>query len=386
MLLILADAIRDELARVLASGDLRDALSNLARAHREGKHIVSGPAALLGRLGEARALAEDVRGTFRQIKLRHLEAATLRASVSHLAVIEPRDGDVREEGNGTQRRYRVPLSYFRDSARSQASRLIAEDRDDARVYQRAADAYLFRSGPKGLTLCLQLYGGGGANTADAVRDHARQGPTVCVVDADYKWSDDEGVPSEGDTAARARQAARELAGEVLCAVHAVPCREVENLFPGELVLDCFVATDRGPFHQRCVRAAELGLLGGGPRVDRLDLKEGLRRRDYEALPDGTPRRRYLARVFAEYRGRAPAPPRGWCEDPPRCSGDDPCECILFEGLGNGLLKAVADRLDTLSLQKIAEHILPSGRPHELAWAAIGRLLFAWGCGYPRTRT
>jgi len=43
-------------------------------------------------------------------------------------------------------------------------------------------------------------------------------------------------------------------------------------------------TDAGDFHQRCVRAAALGLLGGGPHVDRLDLKKGLRRMDFEKLP------------------------------------------------------------------------------------------------------
>ena len=44
MLLVLADQLRVEIPRVLGSSDLRDALANLARAHREGKHIVSGPA------------------------------------------------------------------------------------------------------------------------------------------------------------------------------------------------------------------------------------------------------------------------------------------------------------------------------------------------------
>ena len=47
---------------------------------------------------------------------------------------------------------------------------------------------------------------------------------------------------------------------------------------------------------------------------------------------------------------------------------------------------VADRLETLTPQKTAEHLLASGRPHEPAWTEIGSLLFAWGCGYPRTRT
>jgi hypothetical protein len=142
---------------------------------------------LLRRLGEAGELPEDVRGTFKQLTQLVLEAVSLRERVSHFAVIEVREGGIHEEADGdeAQRCFRVPLAYFSDSGRTQASRLVAEDRDDARVYQRAAEAYLCRLGPKGLTVRLQPYGGGGANTADALRDHVPEGPTVCIVDADY---------------------------------------------------------------------------------------------------------------------------------------------------------------------------------------------------------
>jgi len=388
MLLIFAPELRDELPRILDSSDLRSALSNLARAHREGKHILSGPATLLRQLSEASALPEDVHGTFKQLKEFASEAEGSRKIVSYFVVIEPREGDIHEEMEGDEARrcFRVPLAYFSDSARAQASRLVAEDGSDARVYERAAEAYLRRLGPKGLSVRSQSYGGGGDSTADALRDHARHGPTVCIVDADHKWSSNEGEPSEGATAANARKVTRKLAGKTMCIVYSVPCREIENLLPCELVLECFAVTDRGDFHQRCVRASELGLFGGGPRVDRLDLKKGLCRKDYEALSNEHPQRRYLARVFAEFRNRAPAPTRGWCGDERRCGGDEPCECVLFAGLGEGLLECVADRLETLSAHKVGEHLLAAGQPSAPAWTAIGSLLFAWGCGYPRTRT
>jgi hypothetical protein len=389
MLLLLASELRDELPRVLGTGELRDALSNLARAHREGKHIVSGPATLLRQLGEAQELPEDVRGTFQQLKRRHFDDADgLRKRASHVVVIELRDGVIEEAegGNEARRCFRVPLEYFSDSGRVQASRLVAEDADDARVYQRAAEAYLCRLGPKGLSVHLQSYGGGGDSTADALRDHARHGPTVCVVDADYKWSDEEGKPAEGATAANARKAVRKLTGNTVCTVHAVPCREVENLLPPALVRECFVPTDRGDFYKRCVRAFELGLFGGGAHVNRLDLKKGLSRKDYESIPSGRPQRRYLTRFFEEHQEHSPEPERGWCGDEPRCGGKKTCECVIFEGIGSGLLAQIAKRLETLTLEEVAEHLLASGQPCAPAWTAIGSLLFAWGCAYPRTRT
>lgn len=82
MLLVLSDLIRAELSRVLTTRELKDALSNLARAHYEGKHIVSASAALLGRLGDARELSEDTRGIWKQIKLPTCARGPERARVS----------------------------------------------------------------------------------------------------------------------------------------------------------------------------------------------------------------------------------------------------------------------------------------------------------------
>ena len=389
MLLVFASDFRAELPGVLRTGALRDALSNLALAHHEGKHILSGPSALLADLADARELSERSRDIFRKIKVRHHEARTLRESVSHFALIEARDGGIQEEQSEEQQCFHVPLKYFSDSGRVQASRLVAENRDDARVYQRAAGAFVSRAELKGLTVTFQIYGGGGPTTAGALRDHALQGPTVCVVDADYKWRNEkteEGEPAKGDTAAGAMKVAEELKGKTVCTVFAVPCREIENLLPSELVLGCFAVGDRGDFHQSCVQAAELGFFCGGPRVDRLDLKKGLRRKDYEVIPPKHPQYLYLKSVFDESQNRARKPALGWCGDERRCSGDAPCECVLFEGIGDGLLARVADRLEKLTPQKIAEHLLASGQPHEPAWTEIGNLLFAWGCAYPRTRT
>lgn len=212
---------------------------------------------------------------------------------------------------------------------------------------------------------------------------------MCVVDADYKWmgNKDDGEPTLGATAAGAMKVAEELKAKTVCTVYAVPCREIENLLPSGLVLECVEAKDRGDMLQYCLQASRLGLFGGGPGVDRLDLKNGLCRKDYETVPDAHPEHRYLARVFAEHKNRAPTPARGWCgDDARRCDGGQACECILFKGVGKRLLAHAADKVEKMTPQKVAEHLLASGQPHEPAWIEIGSLLFAWGCAYPRTRT
>jgi hypothetical protein len=385
MLLVLAERIRDELPLVLRTQDLRDALLNLARAHHEGKHILSGPFRVLAALATATELPEDVRGTFRQIKLRHHELGSLRASMTHIVEIEPREGAILEDGDHARQCYRVPLAYFSDSARVQKSRLVAEDRDDARIYEHAAQAYLSRFSLKGIRVRLQTYGGGGSSIADALRDHAREGPTVCIVDADRRWSSEEGTAQEGRTAVGAREVARDLAGKAVAWVYVPPCREIENLLPASIVLESFVATDKGDFHARCKQIERLGFFGGGLCVD---IKEGLRRWDFERLGENDPERRYLARTFAEHLARVPSPPGGFCEDAPECRPREPrerCRCVLFEGAGTGLLARIADELDKRSPQKVAEHLFASDRAHAPEWTAIGRLLFSWGCSYSKTR-
>src|SRR5580704_15934372 len=108
MLLLLADRLRDDLTLVLASRPFRDALANLALAHREGKHVVLGARPLLDALAGARELGPETRGTFREIKQLYQDVAGVRARVTHLVEIEARDGDIQEEDSGGQRRYRVP--------------------------------------------------------------------------------------------------------------------------------------------------------------------------------------------------------------------------------------------------------------------------------------
>ena len=76
MLLVLAPELRNELPRVLGISTLRDALSNLARAHLEGKHFLSGPADLLRQLGEAKAIFLSAAGGPRRLAF----SAEVRAS------------------------------------------------------------------------------------------------------------------------------------------------------------------------------------------------------------------------------------------------------------------------------------------------------------------
>lgn len=402
MLLLFADAMRDALPELLRAGVPRAALSNLALAHREGKHLVGGPASVLGALARAAQLSQEDRGTYREIKANVSELGAVRDAVSHYTVIEPDTTGIRRESLGFMTRFHVPLTWFADSARVQASRMIAEDSDDALVYCRATEGFVHRRvAMRGISPCLQPYGGGGSSVEDALRDHARQGLTVAVVDGDVQWDAEPskksdgtqgraGQPAivEGGTASRARRAAEELASTAICDVYALPCHEIENLIPPSLLQDCLHGGDHRDLHERCGALLRLGFLGAGAPLDRLDLKKGLCGHDVTRCAAAHPKRRFLAGIFADHRQRVPAPSGGWCDDLGCCEAGkrEECRCVLFHGLNEVLLPRVARHIKHLSPQKIAEYLFADGAPSEAAWSEIGRLLFSWGCAYKRLRS
>lgn len=405
MLLLFADGIRDALPELLRGADTRAALSNLALAHREGKHIVSGPAALLGALAQTKDLPEEVRGTYREIKAKHSEQRAIRDAVRYYASIEPEGEDFRCEVIGSTTRFHVSLSWFDESAKVQASRLVAEDRDDALIYCHAAQAFAYRHiARRGISPRFQSYGGGGSSVEDALRDHAREGLTVAVVDGDVQWDAERvKMPTrlqggtrhpaivEGGTASKARRAVEELASKKekkICDVYVLPCHEIENLIPPSLVRDCLHSNDPRDLHDRCDLLHSLGFLGAAAPLDRLDLKKGLCGHDITRCAAGHPKRRFLAGVFADHRRRVPEPSAGWCDDLERCEAAkrEECRCVLFDGLNDVLLPRVARLLNDLTPQKVAEYLFTDGAPSEPAWSEIGRLLFSWGCAYKRLRS
>lgn len=384
MLFVLTEQIREKLPATLKKRDLRDALSNIARAHYEGKHAVSGPHSLLRALGEEVSLPEDIRGMYKEIHRGRLEANSLRKSLSCVVEVGLDTGSIRQRQADGQLVFQVPLSYFADSERAQACRLVAEDADDAHVYSKATEAYVSATF-HGITVRLDPFGGGGDSTADALRDHAAHGPTIAVVDADHKWSPSEGERPEGQTARAARRTAKELTKQALCAVHAIPCREMENLFPASLVQSCVVRQDSQESVERLERAVKLGFFAGDDDSRCFDLKKGLCWREVLSRPERTPQRRYLDRVFARLRDDVPSPEDGWCGEQPRCEDAKRCTCVLVHPL-EWLTRRVAPRIkEGLSTSEVAEHFYAPNSPHSEVWTDLGKTLFAWGCAYPRKR-
>lgn len=386
MLFILRPDLIHALPRLLASERARIALSNVARAHREGKHFVTGSSRVLRQVAEDERLPQETRGTFREVHANHAFDGALRELVScYVEVVPPRGGDEalvqRRRDAGGKQVLSVPLAYFEESSQTQLARLVAEDWTDANVYRCIAAAFRARhvSG-ENVAIRFEPLGGGGSSTADAYIHHAGHAPTLCIVDGDLRFRGSGPAP-EGDTAKAARKADQSIESSALAMLHVLPCRELENLLPSVLVRE---ATATYPAHVKDEVEALISLrvIDGGTDTTVVDLKKGICR--WDVLAVSGEERRHLEQLWSHIAASKVPPERGFCGENARCMKRDRCECSAFSGLGDGLLENVLRCLTKMSPQKLGELFFGSSTREEVN--ELGALLFSWGAGHKRLRS
>lgn len=259
--------LRDELACPGAVGRERWhlALSNLALSHFEGKHFIIGSPSLLAALVKSDELDEALRGRFKVIRERTNDGYGLRGEARAQVLVHASPGvEVATDESGGRTIFNVGLSWFVDSARVQAMRLLAENPKDAEFYRLAVMAMVSRRAQRGVSSSLRLSGGGGSTTGPQLLLLAPEGGVVCVVDNDRAHVTD-GLKGTAKAARAALEEARRRGA--LAEVLELPCRTIENLLPAGLVLEALPRTTgqsvRGRFHD----AERRGELGGGKFAD-----------------------------------------------------------------------------------------------------------------------
>lgn len=380
MLILLSDRFQGRLAELVKESGFLDAIGNLAMAHRSGRHVVSGPTPVLSELIDL--LRGDVQGAWRKIRLDHPKLGTLRTHVSHLCVVEPeRRWEIRQERHEGQIRFHVSFTYFGDLERVTASRLLAEDQDDADIYEAAARGYLTAMPDlHGATVMVKPHGGGGLNTWKAMRAHARDAVTLCIADSDKKWPN----APDGDTLRELKKTRDDLHREYVVALVELACHELENLLPPELVLASLMSNEHD-LRKRCASVHALGFLGAAQPCAFLDLKVGLLLRDVFNAIEKPEQHTFLRDVFEAHRERVAAPEGGFCEGQPTCAKRKECRCVLFAGLDGQVGKRVAERCRNLSPQEAAQHFFSPALPCRSVWLSLCRQIFSFGCAYARTR-
>lgn len=237
MLIILSESLREQDLREPLAARARDALLNLATAAYGGKHLITGSRRLFGELQQLAPLRPVHAGRFKEASALITEAQALRSKVSAYVMVEPIGSkpriDLVHSAGATQTIFNVPLDYFGDAERTGRSWFVGEDPRDITIYITLGEAYATRF--RGFPCALNKMDGHGGATANTFELLAKQDKAVlCIVDSDRSASTG---ALRGTAAAAVECHERMKAHGKIAALHVLPCRELENLLPADVVTD-----------------------------------------------------------------------------------------------------------------------------------------------------
>ena len=327
-----------------------DAVDNILRTHREGKHLAFA----------SRDVAVRLRSELSSL----LNPRSL-AVLQEFAVTAATRGDPlsglnfgilvfykSSASSSSPRLICVPLSKFRDSIAVQKSVLLAENLVDARLYENLAQATLFFIGRRGEIRAEPAGGGGSTIAQEFTRYVGESRPCVAIADSDRASP----TSAVGDTAKGLISAAESRSP--LQDADVIPSRAAENLLPVELI--------RNSVDEQKYAAASVieQIAASNPQLLR-----------YANLRDGTRAASILRAGAAGEEPWASLLQGSRCED----GGSDHregCSCYLTPELGSFLHKAVRI-LEKKSRQKKAE-ALGLSASEELG--DLGRKIASWCIG------
>ncbi len=346
-------------------GACLDALEVLLREARSGKHMLLLPPSAAS-LSSNGALSRAARGAVLSLLSRRSEILGFRKQLPfYVLVAGNANGIPLRVRDGSQLVYRVPLGYFSDSSRAQATALLCENVDDALLFRRLAEVFIF-SLKWNVRIASEPHGGGGSTTPDILAALGASGRAViCFVDSDMAHAG-MGV---GDTASRTLRRSSSIG--TLHHVCVLSVREVENLFSVRTWLALGAAGSSLYEAASYLRDAMERYDGDWHRY--VDLKRGCYGYEIVRYGAGTPMGVYWSEVWAKLH---PAD-HARCADGSLCDSREECTCCLVRPFGDGLVKAALGACDRLSPQKSAELFQPMKDP---LWASHLLMLIAWCCG------
>lgn len=359
--------------------DIRQFVTNVARAHRGGQHIIYANILLLEKMAQIDGLGIDERTALHHARARQYDVPGLwdKVLVALRVTANIGGGTVRRR-EGTRTIFELPFTQLVDVDSVHCSVLLAEHATDANVYRRLALAWVASAGVGSLQISLDCHGCGGGNVNSVGQTFLGQNRWLLVItDSERKFP---GGPA-GSTAISAKTLAARASNEVIELI-VLRSHELENLLPGWLIEEStrdLSPTDR----ERVLSARARGLLfehdAQAEQVWYLDLKKGLTWQEVFSDEPGE-RRTYRERVARDVLRCTPDPT---CNTDARCKTPSACCCEIVPALGKQVVDRVNDTTLRMSPHKIAERLAPIG---SLAWSEISRAVFSWGCAWPRQIT
>ncbi len=371
--------VLDDTVQAACLGTMRDrhvqAVENLLRAHREGRHIVCVGHRAARTLSERTELSTVATGTATRLVSTASELLGLKREIDSRIVVEfnlpdPAPSTV---DPGVMR---TGLEWWAESHRSHEVTLLVENLADGRFYIPLAEGRMYNR-KLGYRVAIHPQGGGGSTIGAELTEIGRRGePCVCVLDSDRSRP----AGPLGDTARHAEADHRRNCSWLQRLV-VLRAREAENLVPVRLISDAMASKCPGQYGPAIARRQHVEGAINDEWLLHVDMKAGLTRQEIHRMASGDAEtHQYWQAVAASLTAASRLQP---CSNGNACDTCGACSHVLIDGFGGNMLDHVRGFLQPTSACKCGEYLV-SESPEELL--EILDVLCEWCCAPRPFRT
>ena len=376
MLLYIDESLLDIVQDGASNEDI-EAISNIAQAKREGKHLLTGHRNTLERLAQWSALLPMHSEVYRKA-VTATQLTQMRQLIEHLPVhVRIVHNTIRQSPYQQPQKpvIEVPVSHFRDTSTIQPTILLSEGSDDAILYEAMGRCFRWMKHLRTLKIRTERRLGGGDQIAGQYSNLQAEGKRfcLCIADSDRKRPDG----SLGATASKLRNA--DDPQRPLCLAYIIEAREAENLLPIAVMRRAAcqdMRSCKGLIREMGIVADVVEAIDGSSVPDLrlwIDLKSGMR---LSELSEPASERTWQPAISSVLQATSYSI-KNTCSSKSRCSDPDNCSCIIFLGCSS-LLNRAACVFGLMTDQKIWETI-PRSEALFTQWEKIGSLVLGWCC-------
>jgi hypothetical protein len=259
--------------------------------------------------------------------------------------------------------WRVPIGLI--TFPLHAADLLAENLNDARAYQLAAKHFQTDSRLNSLRFKLSLQNGGGAEIVATFAHciESRERMSITITDSDKKHPLDTECPTSRNCAKLAKSS------NWICIHKTLPCREIENLLPWNLVQDSIENSGNASEISKLLDSFKFLLQNKPDALDYVDIKEGEKGYLARGILVNPELRAYWSGVVKIFGNNCNVS----CIE---CIDRDTCKCLIIPGLGPKVLTRFIEYCAQLSTHKQIERVRTS--PQNERWLRLGEAVFNWG--------
>lgn len=355
--------------------DVISAIEHIARARREGKHLVFAERKTMNALRKCSLLSDLARRVYNRIYQRLPQQGIYLKTLVRRVEVVAAEGVLEVVTQGQCQVIRVSASYFRDFSLVDETIFLCENIKDVAFYKKMAGAYLAESVGGRIVIRCEPRGGGGQTTADQYQSiQSRKNRfCLCILDSDKE------APNAklGGTVKAVRKV--DDPKQCLCEWAHLNVREIENLIPTQMYRTALTANDPLMKTIELLEQLEASSVPDSRRY--LELKKGIKLGRVRLAPTDTQFYKYWTPTLSAIASELPSISDDCWQTTGHCTNKKDCKCIVMPGLGPKILDTVIKKvIIPKSNDEIAQMVCPSLKAE---WIRLGEMITAWCCGSSR---